>query len=168
MKTLSITTAVLIASLSTHFADAQSAKEPKNDPVKRTANQKNTPKTLAPIIRKKKSFIARSTLLASNGEWTLLPKGSVIHTPDHLKDKIIPSPGKLKIVKWKTFLRKNHGWIHTIPVSKEQSAGTKKISPEKIKTFKTMGKMVIAMNHDNPISVAPNALKPESESEQNK
>lgn len=145
MKTLSLITTVIITSFSLSLAEAQPA----------------APNTKAPTQKKRKGLLERSTILANNGNWTLLPKGAVIHTPDHLKDKIASGPGQLKILNWKPFLKKNHGWLHTYPISKEQAKGTKKITPAAIKAYKSIGKLVVATYNGNPVSVNPNSLKPE-------
>ena len=145
-KSSLITTIILISSFSISLAEAEPA----------------APNTKPPT-KKRKGLLERSTILAHNGNWTLLPKGAVIHTPDHLKNKIASTPGRNKIITWKPFLQKNHGWIHTYPISKEQARGTKKISPAAIKAYKTMGKLVVATHNGNPISVNPTSLKPETE-----
>jgi len=177
MKKSSFITTIFIASFSISLAETQPAAPQKapthSDILKKRAailEKKNTkettqgytPKVIPPLQKKKKGLIERSTLLAYNGEWTLLPKKAVLHTPDHLKDKIVTTPGKLKIVKWPTFLRKNHGWIHTHPISKEQATAKEKINEEAIKAYKTIGKMVVATYNGKPISIHPNALEPEN------
>ena len=151
MKALSIIATVITTTLLVTFADAQ------------PTTTKNPPKDIQPAQKKRKSLIERSTLLAHNGEWALFPKNSVLHIPDHLKNKVISTPGKLKIVHWSTFFKKNHGWIHTHSVNKEQARGKEKINPAAIKAYKTIGKVVIATHNGNPISVNPNSLKPESQ-----
>jgi len=129
----------------------------------RAGNNENTPKVGPAILRKKKSLLGRSTLLANNNQWTLIPKGAVIHIPEHLKDKIILKPEKRRIVDWKTFHRINHGWIHIHKVNMDQARGNEKISQKTIQAYKTMRKVVVATNNGDPISVAPNSLKPEEE-----
>lgn len=110
-----------------------------------------------PVDQNKEFNIAdESTLLASKGLWTPVPKGTVIYTPKHLKSKIVSQP-KGKISDWKQFFYKNRGWIHLHPVTIAQARGSQ-IKPELIKAYQSMGKMVIATYQKNPISVMPEAL----------
>ena len=181
MKTISLIAAIsLISSLIT-IADEKtspsSIKSPAhNEILKRRAELKKQnaeqdkkdgnvplPLTTQVVKKERKGLLERSTLLASQGNWTLAAKGCVLYTPDHLKSKIVSSPGKLKLVKWHTFLRNNHGWIHTLPVTEAQARGTEKVKQETIKAYKTMGKVVIAIYKDYPVSVSLNSLKPEVE-----
>ena len=175
MKKSSFITIILIASFSISLAEKQptaSQKPPTHSEIlkkraelkkknAKKAAQGYTPKVIPALQKKGQSLLERSTLLAHNGEWILLPKGAVIHTPDHLKDKIVTTPGKLKIVQWSPFLQKNHGWIHAHSITKEQARGKEKISAKAIKAYKTIGKMVVATYNGHPISVHPNTLKPE-------
>ena len=175
-KSSLITTIILISSFSISLAQTQPT-TPQKPPtqseilkqraekLKKQNAKKNsqgyTPKVIPPLKKKKKGLIENSTLLAHNGQWTLIPKGAVIYTPDHLKDKIITTPGKLKIVQWSPFLQKNHGWIHAHSITKEQARGKEKISEKAVKAYKTIGKIVVATYNGNPISVHPNTFKPE-------
>ena len=112
-------------------------------------------KTILPS--EKRSLIAKSTLLSSDSFWTLLPRGSVIHVPKHLKGKVTRKPyGAL--VDWKTFLRKNHGWIHVHEVTMTQAQGKGSINPKIIEAYQSMGKIVVATCSGGPISVAPTSL----------
>lgn len=130
----------------------------KKELAKKTA-EVVAPDEAPPIVVKKKSLIGSSTLLTNNGQWTLVPKGSVLHIPENLKSKIVTAPSG-KLIEWKTFLRKNHGWIHIHTVKMTQAQGKEKVSQDAIKAYKTMGKIVIATCAGGPISIAPDALKP--------
>jgi len=127
---------------------------------KETAKKTTTtpvPKKEAVETTKNYNLTENSTLLASSGYWTPIPKGSVIYTPSHLKSKIV-SQAKGKIVDWKQFLRKNQGWIHIRPVTMKEARGASALKPEAIKAYQSMGKMVIATYQKSPISVMPKAL----------
>lgn len=122
-----------------------------------------TPDKKEPTIKvTKKSLIGSSTLLAYNGQWTLVPKGAVIHIPERQKNKVVTVPTG-RLVEWKRFLRKNHGWIHIHAVTMTQAQGEEKINQDTIKAYKTMGKIVIATCAGGPISVAPDSLTPVAE-----
>lgn len=115
---------------------------------------------IKPIVTvKKRSLIANSSLLASGGDWTLIPRGSVIHIPLHLKNKVVSKP-KGKLINWKNFLRKNYGWLHVHEIKMTQAQGREKIDQKAIKAYKSIGKIVVATCAKGPISVAPDSLKP--------
>lgn len=118
--------------------------------------------SIAAEKKSKRSLASISTILVSGNYCAMVPKGAILHTPPHIKGK---DAKKLTgtLVNWKTFLRKNSGWIHMHQVSMEQAAGKKKIQPNVIKAYKSMGKMVIAHNFGDLVSVKPKALLHEKE-----
>lgn len=173
MKTTQLIPLVSIALLSFSYAEEKAPVTPKKrvshaDLVKKKKELEKKPsEVIAPATKptvqvKKKSLIGSSTLLANNGTWTLVPKGSVIHIPENLKSKIVTAPTG-RLIEWKTFLRKNHGWIHTHAINMTQAQGKDKVNQDTIKAYKSMGKIVVATCSGGPISVAPDALKPEEE-----
>ncbi len=123
-------------------------------------HNKSRPLTEKPLVTiKKRSLIGSSTLLAHGAHWTLVPKGSVIHVPARLKDKVVSKPTGT-LISWKKFLVSNYGWLHTHPVKMTQAQGREKIDQKTIKAYKTMGKLVVATCAQGPISVAPKSLTP--------
>lgn len=122
---LTLTLAFLATLITPALAEADKGNKPviarkppsHADIAKIQQNQENAKEhtqteTIKPIITiKKHSLIGSSVLLGHRGYWTLVPKGSVIHTPDRHKDKIIDKP-KGKLLSWKQFLRENYGWLH--------------------------------------------------------
>ena len=112
--------------------------------------------------RKVRSLASISTVLVSGDYCAMIPKGAILYAPDYIKGKDSP---KLKgtLVNWKTFLRKNSGWIHMQHVSMEQAAGKETISQETIKAYQSVGKMVIAHNHGDLVSVKAKAYTPQKE-----
>lgn len=120
-----------------------------------------------PLVKtKKRSLINNSTLLTSFGKWTLVPRGSVIYLPKHLRSKIAPKP-QGDLVNWKIFLHKNRGWIHLHPVTMIQAQGKEAINAKTIKAYQSIGKIVIATCAGGPISVAPSAYQLEDADEKN-
>lgn len=117
-----------------------------------------------PLIVKppKRTLIGNSTILASGGKWTLVPKGAIIQLPDSYKNKVVTKP-KGTLVKWSQFLASNGSWIHKFPVQMQQAQGKTLISQEVIQRFAKMNKVVIATCADGPISVNPKALLPPAE-----
>ena len=103
--------------------------------------------------------IRRSTFLGSGNAWARIPDGSVIYIPAHLKQKIIKKP-QGKVLSWRNFYKKNHGWIHLHSVDIQQARGLETISPDVIKAYQSMGKLVVASYHGAPISVIPKTSPP--------
>jgi len=99
----------------------QEEKDKENDKAE-TKKQNTSDKPL--VKTKKRSLIGNSTLLTSFGKWTLIPRGSIIYMPKHLKNKITSEP-EGELVNWKKFLHKNRGWIHLHPVTMVQAQGKK-------------------------------------------
>ena len=116
---------------------------------------------------KKYDLIKNSTILTSGGLWTPIPRGAVIYAPSHLKSKITIQP-KSKLVDWVVFFRKNAGWIHLHRVTMAQARGTESLTPETIKAYQSMGKIVIATYQNSIISVMPEAFTLQKTEQKNK
>jgi len=105
----------------------------------------------------KKSLIGSSTLISDGRNWTLLPKGSVVHIPEMHKKKIVSKPvGKL--MEWKKFLTRNGSWIQTYPVEMKQAQGKESLNKEKFLRFQKLNKIVVATCASGPISVSKDAF----------
>ena len=76
----------------------------------------------------KSSLIKRSAVLSSTRNWTIVPKGAVLHIPAQYQKQV---NGKQvgKLIPWKEFYAQNRGWIHVHSVSMDQARG-KKNEPE--------------------------------------
>ncbi len=117
------------------------------------------------IVRpSKRTLIGNSTLLASSGKWTLVPKGSVLYVPKSLNSKIVTKP-KGKLLSWNDFIARNGSWIHLASVKMKQAQGREIISQEMIKQYSRLGKIVIATYSKAPISVSTKALIPPEQEE---
>ena len=125
--------------------------------------QKTGGAEIKPVVTiKKRSLMDSSTILATGSNWAIVPKGSVIHIPDHLKSKIASKPqGRLQ--EWPVFLRANAGWIHLHSIPLKQAHGQEFLGEEKMKAYKSIGKVVVAVSGGHPISVAPQAFIPPAE-----
>ncbi len=100
-----------------------------------------------------------SDILASSGFHTVVPRGAVLVVPErHAKRKISKPTGVFTI--WPKFLRKNYGWIYKYEVTLDQASGKTPISAEKMESLKGMGKIVVAVYKNNPISVLPAKPQP--------
>jgi len=174
MKNTSIITLISLAAISLAVADtAKSTVTPKKRPshadlIKKKSAEKKTPQATTPakplVKAKRKTLIGNSTLLASNGQWTLIPRGSVIHIPERLKSKVVLKPTGT-LIEWKKFLIANHGWLHTHSIKMTQAQGKEKLKDDAMKAYKSMGKVIVATCSGGPISVAPISLLTEEEKE---
>lgn len=101
---------------------------------------------------KSASLIKRSAIISSGRNWTIVPRGAVLHVPDQYKSRV-NGERKGKLVPWKTFYSQNIGWIHTHAVSMEQARGEKPMNPKQVETYRNLSRVVVSICHGGPISV---------------
>lgn len=101
------------------------------------------------------SIINESTILHDGKNWTLVPKGAVIHLPDAMKNRIVAKPTGT-LLEWSEFLAINRAWITTNEISFDQAAGKKPLQPERVAFWAKQDKVVIAVHQSGPISVLTN------------
>jgi hypothetical protein len=98
------------------------------------------------------SIIKQSVILHDGQNWTIVPKGAVIHTPEALKARMDVKPvGTL--LAWKDFLAKNFGWITTNEVTFDQAAGNDPLPAARVAFWAKQDKIVVAVHQGGPISV---------------
>lgn len=103
------------------------------------------------------SIIKQSVILHDGQNWTIVPKGAVIFSPEALKARMDVKPvGTL--LPWKDFLAKNVGWITTNEVSFDQAAGNDPLPAARVAFWAKQDKIVVAVHQNGPISV--NVAKP--------
>lgn len=117
-------------------------------------------KLTKPEPRSRKSLLARSQFLAFRGNWTMVPKGAVLHVPDTFKERVVARP-KGELISWQEFYRKNRGWLQAQPVRLSDAKGDTPLAPSLFESFTRHGRVVVAVLHNGPISV----LKASSESD---
>lgn len=103
------------------------------------------------------SFLKSSTLLAFNGNWTLVPKHAVIHIPESLQSRIVTQPSG-KLLSWREFLTLNRGWIHLQNVTLSDARGETAVSPAALKASRATGRVVVAVCEGGPISMPAHTL----------
>lgn len=113
--------------------------------------------TAKPVSRPAQQSIINQSLILSDGtNWTLVPRGSVLHLPDTHKDKIDARPvGNL--VPWKKFLTLNRAWISAEEISLRQAEGVKKLDERRTAFWPKQSKLIIAVHQGGPISVSREA-----------
>ena len=92
-----------------------------------------------------------STILALNGRWTFVPKGSIIHTPDRFKGRIVSKP-EGKLVSFPEFLRNNYGWLSTREVTTDEILGNIEKPEAFNKALKNSNSIVVATRGKSPVS----------------
>mgnify|MGYP001817507175 CR=1 FL=1 len=97
-------------------------------------------------------FLNRSTLLAFNGNWTLVPKTAVIHIPESLQSRIVTEPTG-KLLPWREFFALNRGWLHTQNVALSDARGETELSPAVCLAYRATGRVVVAVHKRGPISM---------------
>ena len=133
--------------------------------AKKAATSRDGVKTVKPgdikyVPRKKMgTLIDRSAILCSGGNWTLVPKEAVIHIPPAYKARVNGTRSG-KLIPWGQFFAKNRGWVHTHSVSIDQARGEVPIPSDQADVYKRLGRVVVAVCHNGPISVKP-LKKPE-------
>ncbi|MDF1740155.1 MAG: hypothetical protein P1U86_13415 [Verrucomicrobiales bacterium] len=115
------------------------------DPAKKTASR---------------DLIKSSTIISYNGLLTLVPKKSVLFTPEKLSDRIGEKPN-VKVKNFQEFFSANRGWIRTIEVSRDQALGHVPFSEAIIKSIGESNSIVIATYQGGPISVLPQKTEEE-------
>lgn len=107
-----------------------------------------------PVHNKDLSIIAQSTIITDGTNWTILPKGAVLHTPVALQSKVSKTPvGKL--LPWAEFLVKNRAWVGTQEVDMDLAAGTKPVPEAWTENWKKQNMMIVAVYESGPISILP-------------
>jgi hypothetical protein len=116
-------------------------------------------KVVAPesIAKKKRvnelgGLVQRSTILAYGGFWTLVPKGSVLHVPPIFLSRLSSHPDG-KLLPWSDFYNRNRGWIFIQPVGIANARGEVALSEKIAESNKAVGRVVVAVLHNGPISV---------------
>lgn len=98
------------------------------------------------------SIVKQSTILSDGRNWTLIPKGAVIHMPATEKHRADSRPvGTL--LSWTDFLARNYAWLTTNEVSFNQAAGTESIPADRAAFWAKQDKVVVAVHQGGPISV---------------
>lgn len=105
------------------------------------------------------SLIQQSDILSDGNNWTLVPKGAVLHIPAALNNRVGAKPlGTL--LSWIDFLTVNRGWLFTEEVTFDQAAGKSPIPPSRTEFWKKNGKVIVAVHLGGPISVRTEPVTP--------
>ena len=160
------TTLLLLSSLA-GAAFAAPAMTDRITPEEIAARQKSAPAVTQPVEAAEakvarpgeQSLIKQSDVLSDGNNWTLVPKGAVLHIPAALNNRVGAKPlGTL--LSWTDFLTVNRGWLFTEEVTFDQAAGKTPIPPSRTEFWKKNGKVIVAVHLGGPISVRTEPLTP--------
>jgi hypothetical protein len=104
-------------------------------------------------------LLARSSILAYGGHWTIVPKGAVLHTPPAYKARVTSKPSG-SLLPWQDFFARNRGWIHAQSIKISDARGESVLSEDVLENHKRLGRVVVAVLHNGPISVKPRPVEP--------
>ena len=109
----------------------------------------------APVTRPgEQSLIKQSDILNDGMNWTIVPKGAVLHIPHTFATRVGAKPiGTL--LPWVEFLTVNRNWLFTEEVTFDIAAGKKPILPSRFEAWQKVNKVVVAVHQGGPISVRP-------------
>lgn len=97
------------------------------------------------------NLLATSQILAANGSWTLVPKGSVLIVPAKFTAYVVDRPTG-SMVSWQEFLVANRSWLGQADISMEQAAGKEPIKPDAAEQLSRQNKVIIATHRGGAIS----------------
>lgn len=121
--------------------------------ARRNASGATIPK---PVPKQAKSYSISdlSVFICLNDTHAILPKGSVIFSPDALATRV-SNRASGKPVAWSEFLVANRNWLSTHEVTLAQVRGEASLSEGDRKAFATAGRLVVATLRGNPVTVLP-------------
>jgi hypothetical protein len=121
------------------------------DPMKQMEVSK-TPEDSSQSLQR--DLINESDFLSFGGISTLVPKQSIILTPQNLAARLTYVKGN-PLVNWIEFYTKNRGWITTVEISFAQAKGEQALPDSVTQMITKSGNLVIATFSGGPISMLP-------------
>jgi len=114
----------------------------------------------APVVRPaEQSIVKQSDILNDGRNWTLVPKGAVLHVPPALASRVGAKPvGTL--LPWNEFLTANRNWLFTEEVTFDHASGKKPIPASRLDAWQKVNKVIVAIHLGGPISVRPQPPAP--------
>lgn len=102
----------------------------------------------------KQDIYRNSVILQVGPSHTVLPPHSVMHLPKSLRKMVVTSATG-DYVPWPEFCTQNRSTIITHSITLKQALGTEAIRPEVRNQLEKINRIVVALYHNNPISVLP-------------
>ncbi|MBK1789584.1 hypothetical protein [Persicirhabdus sediminis] len=105
-------------------------------------------------MRKSRSLFDGKVKISNGSIWTIAPKTSVLHVPDHLKSRLSDKP-KGRLVQFSEFANQNRSLIKTYEVTEAQIRGEEPIPDEVKDQFAVQRVIVVASNRHRLVSMKP-------------
>ena len=102
--------------------------------------------------RAEHGLTSRSSIISSLQDWTLIPKGAVLHVPP-LYQKRVDGTRNGNLIAWPEFYRKNRNWIREVPITIQQASGENPLTAEFLQRSKSSGQILVTVCRGGPISV---------------
>lgn len=87
-----------------------------------------------------------------NGNWTYVPKESILNIPERFADRL-RKKGEGKYVSWSEFHRKNVAWVETQVVTIRQASGEDILPEAVLERINKSTRLVIATYNQRPITL---------------
>ncbi|BCX49725.1 hypothetical protein HAHE_36330 [Haloferula helveola] len=156
MKTLSLLALLPLCAAAAPMSDRVSSAELNNrrqSPSPLSQLEQNTGEEIKVVRPAEQSLINQSIILSDGLNWTLVPKGAVLHLPADHSARVGTKPiGNL--LPWKDFLTLNHAWITSEEVSIRQAEGVQALDEKRTAHWSKQDKVIVAVHLGGPISVA--------------
>lgn len=82
----------------------------------------------------------------------IVPLGSVLHLPDHLRDRVLSKP-QGKLVAWETLLKTSKTWLGTQEMSLAAARGESREIDVLTAQLTNERRIIIAVNQARPVPV---------------
>lgn len=107
----------------------------------------------APAGETRRYDIYKDSIILQQGDnHTVLPRNSIVHLPESLKQKVVSRPHGI-FVPWPQFYLKNRSWIFTHEINLKQARGVAPLKEGVQKQFERINRLVVAIHQNNPISM---------------
>ncbi|QJE94730.1 hypothetical protein [Luteolibacter luteus] len=94
-----------------------------------------------------------SEFLVFDGNYTIVPKGAILHVPERYKTQVVAKP-QGNFILWQEFITRYRAVVSSFEVSLEEASGQAAIKPERLDAASKTGMIVVGTLNHNPISVA--------------
>jgi hypothetical protein len=158
LMTLAVATAIGAPQMTDRITPEEIAARRKSSPMKVV----DTPSVAAgPAAARpgEPSLIKQSDILSDGHNWTIVPKGALLHVPEALANRVGARPIGTLLV-WNEFLTVNRGWLFTEEVTFAQAAGKAPIPASRTEFWQKNGKVIVAVHLGGPISVRSEPATP--------
>lgn len=98
------------------------------------------------------SIINQSLILTDGTNWTLVPRGAVLHLPEAHQGKVGGRPvGNL--LSWTQFVAANRSWVSAEEITLRQAEGVHELDERRTAFWPKQDKIIVAVYLGGPISV---------------